>query len=197
VVFRLDLLAMILPEVLAVLSISAATGLRLALTLLLIGLMSGEELWSNVPLLSSIPPTVVVGVLVSWSVAELVLSKDRFSQRLFQIIELVLSPFAGAIAGISVARTVGLSGWIFFFLGTVSALLATVIQLVQLGWYYRLKHPPLWLFFALDGLCIFLVILAFDSPQQGGVLALILLWAVIRTSTAWRHWKHQRLPSNH
>lgn len=187
---------MIITEVLAVLSISAATGIRLALPLLLIGLMSGEQLWSNVPLLSGIPPAILVGILASWSIAELVLSKDRFSQRLFQIAELLLSPVAGAIAGIAVARTVGLSGWVFILMSLVSALVATVIQLVQVGWYYRPKRPPLWLFFALDGLCIFLAILAFDSPQQGGLLALILLWIVIRTSTIWRNWRNQGLSAD-
>jgi hypothetical protein len=74
----------IIPELLAVLSIAAATGLRLAVPLLLIGFMSGEQLWSNVPLLSQLPPMLVFGVLASWSTAELLLSKDRHNQRYFQ-----------------------------------------------------------------------------------------------------------------
>ncbi|MEO0869538.1 MAG: DUF4126 domain-containing protein, partial [Cyanobacteria bacterium J06642_11] len=41
-----------MPELLAVLAISAATGLRLALPLLLIGLFAEERLWSTVPILA-------------------------------------------------------------------------------------------------------------------------------------------------
>lgn len=129
--------------------------------------------------------------------AELVLSKDRFSRRLFQTTELLLSPLVGAIAGIGVARTVGLSGWVFLLIGIISALLATVMQLVQVGWHYRPRRPPLWLFFVLDGLCVFLAILAFDSPQQGGLIAMMLLWVVIRTSAIWREWRSKGLPSEH
>lgn len=43
-------------EVLAVLSAAAAGGLRLALPLLLIGLLQGEQLWSQVPLLRHFSP---------------------------------------------------------------------------------------------------------------------------------------------
>ena len=179
---------MFLPELLAVLSISAATGIRLALPLLLIGLMSGPGLWSNVPLLSSIPPTVVLGLLGIWSVAELVLSKDHATQRLFQSVEMLLSPLVGTIAGVAVARTVGMQGWGFWLAGVISALLAMAIQLVQLGWSYRPKRPPLWSLFVLDGLCIVLAFLAFDSPHGGGLIALILLWMVTRTSNFWRRW---------
>ena len=71
---------MILPELLAVLSISAATGLRLALPLLLIGLFS-EQLWSAVPILSQIPQVLVITILVIWSLLELTISKDRVSRR--------------------------------------------------------------------------------------------------------------------
>jgi hypothetical protein len=179
----------IIPELLAVLSIAAATGLRLALPLLMIGLMSGEALWANVPLLSQVPPAWVIGLLVSWSLVELVVSKDPSGQRLVQMIELALSPFVGAIAGVAIARTVFLEGWLYFLMGLISALLALVIQLMQIGWFYRPRRPPLWAFFVLDALCIFLAILAFDSPQQGGIIALLLLWLVIRTSNIWRHWK--------
>ncbi|WP_448597251.1 DUF4126 family protein, partial [Thermoleptolyngbya sp.] len=52
-------------EILAILSISAATGMRIALPLLLIGLLQRESLWVSVPLLSQVPPPLVLGVLVS------------------------------------------------------------------------------------------------------------------------------------
>jgi hypothetical protein len=144
--------------------------------------------WTNVPLLARLPPALVLGVLASWSMAELLLSKDRGSQRFFQILELVLSPVVGALAGIGVASFLGLEGWLNPIIGLTSALLALVIQLLQVGWFYRPRRPPLWLFFAVDGLCIMLAILTFDAPNQGGIIALLLLWLVIRTSYLWRHW---------
>ncbi len=179
---------MIITELLAILSIAAATGLRLALPLLLIGLMSGPHLWSNVPLLSQLPPVLVLGSLVAWSMAELMLSKDRHSQRFFQIMELVLSPGVGALAGIGVARTLGLDSWLNLIVGVTSALLALVIQFLQVGLFFRPRRPPLWSFFVVDGLCITLAVFAFDAPNQGGIIALLLLWLVIRTSYLWRHW---------
>jgi hypothetical protein len=179
---------LIITELLAILAIAAATGLRLALPLLLIGLMSGEQLWANVPLLSLLPPSLVIALLAGWSMAELLLSKDPYSQRFFQIIELVGSPVVGAIAGIALARTLELDTWLHIGIGITSALLATVIQLLQVGWFYRPKRPPLWAFFVVDGLCIFLAYLAFDFPNGGGIIALMLLWLVIRTSYLWRTW---------
>lgn len=178
---------MIITELLAILSIAAATGLRLALPLLLIGLMSGPQLWSNVPLLSRLPPALVLGVLATWSMAELMLSKDRHSQRLFQILELALSPGVGAVASIGVARTLGLDSWLHWPIGITSALLALVIQLLQVGLFYRPRRPPLWAFFVVDGLCIVLAVFAFDAPNQGGIIALVMLWLVIRTAYLWRH----------
>jgi len=184
----------IITELLAILSIAAATGLRLALPLLLIGLMSGPRLWANVPLLARLPPALVLGVLASWSMAELMLSKNRYSQRFFQILELVLSPGVGALAGLAVGRTFGLDGWLNPLIGVISALLALVIQLLQVGWFYRPRRPPLWLFFVVDGLCIVLAVLAFDAPNQGGIIALLLLWLVIRTSHLWQRWPRRSKP---
>ncbi|MGK7887163.1 MAG: DUF4126 family protein, partial [Crocosphaera sp.] len=52
--------------ILAILSASAAAGMRIALPLLIVGLLR-SDLWSQVPLLSAIPPPVLIGVLTSWS----------------------------------------------------------------------------------------------------------------------------------
>lgn len=183
---------MLITEILAILSIAAATGLRVALPLLVIGLMSGQALWANVPLLSRLPPALCVGFLVSWSAAELLLSKDSYKQRIFQIAELILSPGVAMLAAIAVARTLGLAPWVSLITTVVSALLALVLQLLQVGWFYRPKQPPGWLFFVIDGLCVMLAFLAFDAPRQGGVIALLLLWLVIRTSYVWQRWSRQR-----
>ena len=178
---------MIITELLAVLSISAAAGFRLALPLLMIGLMSGN-LWAQVPILSKFPPTFVVGTLVSWTLAELIFSKEQPIQRLFQSIELFLSPLVGMIAGITISRTFNLEGWLTPLLGILGGLLALVIHLVQVGWLYRLITPSTWLIAAADVLCVCLVFFAFDAPHQGGLIALLLLWMALRTSSLWRRW---------
>ena len=180
-------------ELLATLSISAATGLRLAMPLLLIGLLSGEKLWSNVPILAQIPQTVVLGVLVAWSFLELIISKDRISRRFLQSMELFFCPFVGTIAGIAIARFTTLdNGWLIVLLGLTGGLLALVIRLVQVGWLYRLNSPPVWAIFLEDGLCIYLTFLAFDAPSEGGVIALLLLWLALRTSNTWQQWHYQK-----
>lgn len=184
---------MILPELLAVLSISAATGLRLALPLLLIGLLSGEQQWSTVPILASIPQIVVIGVLVIWSLLELTISKDRVNRRFLQSAELFISPFVGTIAGIAIARLADISdSWLLALLAITGGALALVIQMVQVGWLYRFNSPPIWVMFLEDALCICLVFLAFDAPEQGGLIALFLLWIAIRSSVAWRRWQKTR-----
>ena len=179
-------------EVLAVLSLSAAAGMRIALPLLLIGLLHSDRLWANVPLLSALPPPLVLGILVSWSLIELLFSKERLGQRWLQSVELLFSPFVGAIVGVTIARTAQLGNWTIAILGILGSLVALVIHLVQVGWLYRLKSVPLWVIFIQDFLCVALVLLAFDAPRQGGLIVLLLLWLTIRSSTEWRRWYRQQ-----
>ncbi len=179
-------------EILAVLSASAAAGMRIALPLLVIGLMENEKLWSRVPLLSAIHPQVVVCILVSWSLFELFASKKLLGQRVLQTIQLGFSPIAGAILGITVAQFTSLSSELGWLVATVGGLLALVLQLVQMGWFYRLRGLPLWLVLLQDVLCVFLVIFAFDAPNQGGLIALLLLWLAIRSSKQWYNFYYQK-----
>ncbi|MEL6129619.1 MAG: DUF4126 domain-containing protein [Cyanobacteria bacterium J06627_3] len=182
-----------MPELLAVLSISAATGLRLALPLLLIGLFSGERLWAAVPILANIPQILVVIVLVIWSLLELTISKDRVSRRFLQSAELFISPFVGTIAGVAIARLADISdSWLLVLLAITGGALALVIQMVQVGWLYRFNSPPMWVMFLEDALCICLVFFAFDAPEQGGLIALFLLWLAIRSSVIWQQWQKKR-----
>jgi hypothetical protein len=181
-------------ELLAALSASAAAGMRIALPLLVIGLLYGDSLWSRIPLLSYIPPPVVLGVLVSWSVAEVILSKDRLGRRALLTVQLLFSPLVGAIMGMAVAQAMEIPSWLVWLLGTVGGLLALVLQLVQLGWSYRLQNIPLWFIFAQDALCILLVLFALDAPRQGGLIALLLLWLAIRSSKEWHRWYQAQAP---
>ena len=175
-------------EVLAVLSISAAAGMRIALPLLVIGLLYSDSLWEQMPILSHIPPPLAIGVLVSWSVVELFASKQRIGQRFLQAVAILGSPIVGGMMGLAVAKTMIPAQWLVHLLGLVGGLLALVLQLVQTGWFYRLRRVPVWVIFAQDALCVALVLLALDAPRQGGLIALLLLWLAIRSSKEWHHW---------
>ena len=174
-------------ELLAALSASAAAGMRIALPLLLIGLLQ-TDLWSRVPFLSRFSPQWMVGILVSWSLFELFASKNLLGQRILNFIQLVCSPFVGAIMGIAIAQATEAPEWLVGLIGVTGGLLALVLQLVQVGWFYRLRGLPIWVIFFQDILCISLVVFAFDAPQQGGLIALLLLWLAIRSSKEWYQW---------
>ena len=179
-------------EILAALSAAAAVGVgRIALPLLLIGLIL-NDLWSRVPILSQIHPQIVVGVLTSWSLFEVLASKKLLGQRVLQTIQLLFSPIVGAMMGIAVAEVKELPAWLIALIGITGGLLALVLQLVQVGWFFRLRGLPLWLVFIQDGLCVALVFFAFDAPSQGGLLALFLLWLAVRSSSDWYRWYWQR-----
>jgi len=176
--------------VLAALSASAAAGLRIGLPLLLVGLLK-TNLWVNVPFLSGLSPQVVVGVLVSLSLFEVFASKKRLGQRAIQLVQLALSPIVGAWMGMATARFTGLPDWMVGTIGIVGGLLALVLQLVQVGWFFRLSGLPLWANLLQDFLCVVLVLFAFDAPTHGGSIALLLLWLAIRSSSAWYRWYHR------
>ncbi|CAA9501677.1 MAG: Permeases of the major facilitator superfamily [uncultured Segetibacter sp.] len=175
-------------ELLAALSASAAAGMRIALPLLVIGLLQSDDLWSKIPLLAHIHPAVLLCILTSWSLFELFASKKLLGQRILQVFQLILSPIVGAIMGITVAQITETPVQFLWIIGIVGGLLALVIQLVLVGWFYRLKGLPLWFVFIEDFLCIALVIFAFDAPRQGGLIALLLLWMAIRSSKQWHRW---------
>jgi hypothetical protein len=73
-----------------------------------------------------------------------------------------------------------------WLVGTLSGLFALVVQLVQVGWFYRLGKLPRWLVVAQDILCILLILFALKAPTQGGLIALLLLWLVVRSAKDWR-----------
>lgn len=187
---------------LAALSASAAGGMRIALPLLLIGLLRIDKLWSEIPLLSGVHPQVVLTILVSWSLLELFASKTFVGQRVLQIVQIIFSPIVGAIMGIAIAQVSSIDEiiahpWMLWIIGVVGGLLALVLQLVQAGWLYRLRGLPIWVIFLQDVLCISLVLFAFDAPRQGGLVAMMLLWLAIRSSKEWYRWyRSQGIPGD-
>ena len=154
------------------------------------GLMHGDLLWSHVPILSAIHPQVLFGFLTSWALSELILPKWLMGQRVLQGIQLFLSPLVGAIASLTIVYVSHDSQTPPWLLGMVGALLALVLQLVQVGWFYRLRGIPLWGTCLQDVLCLILVFSAFDAPHEGGLLALMLLWLAIRSAGVWRQQQH-------
>jgi hypothetical protein len=173
---------------LAALSASAAAGMRIGLPLLMIGLLHSEKLWSTVPILSHIQPQVLIAILTSWSLFEVFGSKKLLGQRIFQLIELACSPIVGALMAITVAKYMAIEFQPIWLLGIVGGVLALVLKLVQVGWFFRLQGIPIWLICCEDVLCVCLVFFAFKAPQQGGLIAILLLWLAIRSSTEWRRW---------
>lgn len=172
---------------LATLSASAAAGMRIALPLLIIGLLH-SDLWSNVPLLTYLHPQVLLAILTSWSLFELFGSKNLLGQRVLQLIQLVFSPVVGALMSITVAKITHLEIQPLWLIGGVGGLLALVLKLVQVGWFFRLRGLPIWVICLEDTLCIFLVLFAFQAPKNGGLIAMLMLWLAIRSSAQWRRW---------
>lgn len=177
----------IVTGILAVLSASAAAGLRSALPLLVISLVH-SELGLNIPLLSRFHPQVVLSILISWSLFELFGSKNLLGQRVLQIIQLAFSPLVGVLMSLTVAKIIDLPVQVLWILGIVGGSLALVIQLVQMGWFFRLRGIPIWATFLVDFLCVILVVLSVNAPKNGGLIALFLLWLVIRSANEWRRW---------
>jgi len=177
-----------LVALLAALSASAAAGMRIALPLLTIALLHNDRLWGDMPLLAAIPPRVLLGVLTSWSLFELFGSKRLLSHRALQLVQLTLSPLVGALMAIATLKIVQVDFEPVWLVASVGSLLALVLALVQAGWFFRQHRLPLWIALSEDALCIFLVFFAFNAPQQGGLIAMLLLWLSVRSSSSWYRW---------
>lgn len=172
-------------DLLAILSASAAVGMRIALPLLIIGLLH-QDLWSEVPILSRIHPQVLIAILTSWSLFELFASKRLLGQRVLQVIQLLFTPFVGALIAIAVIKMANLSIQPIWLLALLGALFALLLKLVQVGWFFRLRGIPSWAALVEDILCVVLIIFAFKSPVNGGIIAMLLFWLAVRSSSKWR-----------
>ncbi|MFM2378172.1 MAG: hypothetical protein RLZZ143_748, partial [Cyanobacteriota bacterium] len=159
--------------ILAVLSAAAAAGLRTALPLLVIGLLR-TNLWQDVPLLSRLHPQVLLAILVSWSLFELFGSKSLLGQRVLQIISLFTSPLVGALMSLTMVKMLQLNLQPLWLIAGVGGLLAFVIKLVQVGWFFRLHGLPIWVTLSEEFLCIILVFFALSTPENGGLIALLV-----------------------
>ncbi|AFZ43398.1 hypothetical protein PCC7418_1196 [Halothece sp. PCC 7418] len=180
-----------LTAILAILAISAAAGMRLALPLLIIGFIESESFWSNVPLLNRLDPQVILAILISWSLFELFGSKQLLGQRVLQLIQLALSPLVGLLLAVTVGQLADYEITQLWLVGISGGVLAFLLQLVQVGWFFRLKGIPPWVAVGEDILSILLVFYAFSAPEEGGLIAMMLVWIAIRSSTSWKKWHQQ------
>lgn len=178
--------------ILAALSASAAAGMRIALPLLMIGLLRVDSLWGDVPVLAHLHPQVILGILTSWSLFELIGSKQLLGQRVNQLVQLGFSPVVGALMAATVLKLTPINFLPIWWIAIVGGLLAFVLKIVQVGWFFRLQGLPFWVILVEDALCIFLVLFAFNAPQQGGLIAMILLWLAVRSSGEWYRWYRSR-----
>lgn len=176
---------------LAVLSASAAAGMRIALPLTVIGVLHTDR-WTTVPLLGYFHPQVLLSILTSWSLFELFASKKLLGQRVLQMIQLIFSPIVGSWMGMIIVQTIPVNVEPLWLIGIIGGVFALVLKLVEVGWFFRLRGIPVGVVFVEDALCIFLVFLAFKAPQQGGIIAMLLLWLAIRSSQEWRRWYTER-----
>ena len=176
--------------ILAVLSVSAAVGMRTALPLLVISLSytQKQELWSEVPILNNVDPRVILAVSISWSILELIFSKRLLGQRSLQIIQLLFSPIVGALVAIAVTHLAQADFTPIWLIGVIGAVVALVVTLVKVGWFFRLRGIPIWLTIVEDVLCVCLIFFAFNAPKEGGIIALLLIWLALRSSNTWREW---------
>jgi len=174
--------------ILAVIAISAAAGMRIALPLLIIGLVQNQQYWSKVPLLNYFPPQVVLAILISWSLFELFASKRLLGQRILQLLQLWLSPLVGLLLAMTVAQFGDFETVQLWLIGISGGLLAFVLKLVQVGWFFRLRGIPAGIALTEDILSVVLVLYALNSPEQGGLIAMMLLWLALRSSSSWKKW---------
>lgn len=181
---------------LAVLSASVAAGMRIALPLLVILLLYSDQLVANLPLLGWLPPQILISILTMWAVFELFGSKQLLGQRILQVVELLFSPIAGVVLSLTVAQVLQLEFRPLWVVGLLGGLIAFVFKLVLTGWFFRLRGLPLWWSFTEDFLCVALVLFAFRSPEQGGIIAMMLLWLAVRSSTEWKRYYDEGRPQS-
>ena len=183
-------------QVLAILSASAAAGMRIGLPLLIIGLINLDKLWTEIPFLSWFPPHIIVAILTSWSLFELLGSKNLLGLRVIQLIQLIFSPIMGGMMAIGVARLVEVQFSPIWLIGIFGGIFALILKLVQVGWFFRLGKIPISFIFFEDFLSALLVIFALEAPEHGGLIAMLLLWIALRSSTEWKNYYQRNTSKN-
>jgi hypothetical protein len=166
---------------LASLSAASAGGIRLGLPLLLLVIIGGPQTENG--FIHFLMQPFMLGILCAWTLVEVVASKTALGQRAVRVVQFGLTPLVAAV--LAAASWSG-----NFWTGTVVVLLgvlvASLLQLVQSGFLFRMGPLPLSASFLQDALCGILVILAFYAPALGAGLGLSLLALALGQAQSWR-----------
>jgi len=179
-------------QVLAVISAAASGGFRLGLPLLIIGLANVDKLWSEIPLLNRIQPEVLLAILVSVTIFEILGTKRMIGLRIIQIIQLILSPVVWAILAVGAANWTNLEYVPLWIIAVTGGLFDLVLRFVLVGLFFRWGKMPIILTVSEDILAMILALLALTSPENGRLIAMLLLLLALRISSEWRQWQKQR-----
>jgi Domain of unknown function (DUF4126) len=179
---------------LASLSAASAGGIRLGLPLLLLvfinGASGGQTENGFVHFLTQ---PFMLGILFTWTLVEVVASKTAIGQRVVRLVQFGLTP---VVAGILAAAFWTGNFWTGVGVALLGALLASVLQLVQSGFLFRIGPLPLWASFLQDALCGLLIVLACYAPALGAGLGLVLLVLALRQAQSWRKQFKPRIAQN-
>ena len=112
--------------------------------------------------------------------------------RIIQIIQLILSPVVGAILAVGAANWTNLEYVPLWIIAVTGGLFALVLRFVLVGLFFRWGKMPIILTVSEDILAMILALLALTSPENGGLIAMLLLLLALRISSEWRQWQKQR-----
>jgi Domain of unknown function (DUF4126) len=165
---------------LASLSAASAGGIRLGLPLLLLMSINGAQTENG--FVHFLMQPFALGILCAWTLVEVVASKTALGQRVVRSVQFSLTPI---VAGL-LAAAFWSGFWTGIGVAILGALLASVLQLVQSGFLFRIGPLPLWASFLQDILCSLLVMLACYAPSLGAGLGLVLLIGSLHQAQSWR-----------
>ena len=175
----------------ASLSAASAGGIRLGLPLLMLAFIGGAQAENG--FVHFLTQPFLLGILFTWTCVEVVASKTAIGQRVVRLVQFGLTP---VVAGILAAAFWSGNFWTGVGVVLLGSLFASVLQLVQSGFLFRIGPLPLWASFLQDVLCSLLVVLACYAPSLGAGLGLVLLVLALRQAQSWRKQFKPRLGQN-
>jgi hypothetical protein len=171
-------------EVLTALALAAAGGLRTSLTLWILALAALAGQPDGNALTQLIDSPLGISVLSVWCTFELVATKTALGQRLVQALQFFMAPVTGAIVAIAFSSETGIVAQIA--IGLAGAALASTLQAVTMGYFFRRGRVAIPVQFLQEGLCVLLVVLALHAPLIAGLTVFGLLGAALLQASYWR-----------
>jgi hypothetical protein len=171
-------------EVLTALALAAAGGLRTSLTLLILAIaaMAGQP--DSNALTQMIASPLGISILSVWCTFELVATKTALGQRLVQALQFFMAPVTGAIIATAFGSETGIIAQLA--IGLAGAALASTLQAVTMGYFFRHGRVAIPVQLLQEGLCALLVVLALHTPLIAGLAMFGLLGAALLQASYWR-----------